>query len=73
MPLLRLMMLATMTISSIKSLIINKVPEDTKTILRKVLDLNTEINFIDWNDWCDFYEDDSDSGLMSYMKDLFEL
>ena len=55
------------------SLIINKVPEDTKTILRKVLDLNTEINFIDWNDWCDFYEDDSDSGLMSYMKDLFEL
>ena len=55
------------------SLIINKVPEDTKTILRKVLDLNTEINFMDWNDWSDFYEDDSDSGLMSYMKDLFEL
>jgi len=55
------------------SLIINVVPEDTKTILKKVLDLNTEVYFMDWNDWNDFYEDDSDSGLMSYMKDLFGL
>ena len=52
-------------------LIINKVSDETYEILKKVLDLNSEINFMDWNDWNDFYEDDSDSGLMQYLRDLF--
>ena len=52
-------------------LIINEVSDETYKILKKVLDLNSEINYMDWNDWNDFYEDDSDSGLLQYLRDLF--
>ena len=52
-------------------LIINEVSDKTYEILKKVLELNSEINFMDWNDWSDYYEDQSEEGLLSYMRDLF--
>ena len=55
------------------NLIKDELPPDKRKIVEKVLDLDLEINCMDYNDWEDFYEDDSDSGLITYLRDLFEI
>ena len=62
-------------LSDALNLIINKVPKETKHILECVLDLDAEINsgYMDWNDWNDYYEDDSEDGLMAYLKEIFNI
>lgn len=54
-------------------LMINEVlmPDETYEMFQKILQLNTEINYMDWNDWNEYKEDDSENGLLNYMRELF--
>lgn len=52
-------------------LIINEVPDETYEMFQKILQLNTEINYMDWNDWNEYKEDESENGLLNYMRELF--
>lgn len=54
-------------------LIINKVPKETRKILKKVMELNDEINsgYVDYYDWENYYSDKSEDGLRAYLKKLF--
>lgn len=54
-------------------LIINKVlmSDETYEMFQKILQLNTEINYMDYNDWNEYKEDESENGLLNYMRELF--
>jgi hypothetical protein len=52
-------------------LIINEVSDETYEMFQKILQLNTEINYMDYNDWSEYKEDDSENGLLNYMRELF--
>ena len=54
-------------------LIINEVlmPDETYEMFQKILQLNTEINYMDYNDWNEYKEDESENGLLNYMRELF--
>lgn len=52
-------------------LIINEVSDETYEMFQKILQLNTEINYMDWNDWNEYKEDESENGLLNYMRELF--
>jgi len=53
------------------ALIINEVSDETYEMFQKILQLNTEINYMDWNDWNEYKEDKSENGLLNYMRELF--
>ena len=52
-------------------LIINEVSDETYEMFQKILQLNTEINYMDYNDWSEYKEDESENGLLNYMRELF--
>lgn len=52
-------------------LIINEVSDETYKMFQKILQLNMEINYMDYNDWNEYKEDESENGLLNYMRELF--
>lgn len=52
-------------------LIINEVSDETYEMFQKILQLNMEINYMDYNDWNEYKEDESENGLLNYMRELF--
>lgn len=55
------------------NLIWDELPKETKKILDRVLELDYEANYFDYNHWIEHYNDKSENGLKSYLRDLFGL
>ena len=55
------------------ALVVGKLNEDQLKIVKTMLDLNCEIEIMDWNDWNEYYNDESEDGLEAYVCKLFDL
>ena len=55
------------------NLILDKVPKETKEIFNKVLQVYYDTGYYDWNDWEEYYNDESEDGLKAYLMELFNV
>lgn len=55
------------------NLIWDEVPKETRDILNKVLQVYYDTGYYDWNDWEEYYNDESEDGLEAYLKELFNI
>lgn len=53
------------------SIIEDRLKPEFKRFLDRVISVYEDVNYLDWNDWDEYSNDESEDGLEAFMEDVF--